>query len=293
VLTRRRILTFVGAAVCVLGVSLLADALVPPASANLPLTLYVDPRIGDDDYPGRLPDQPLATLEEAARRARPGTDILLTGYGERLPYPGTGPTCLTVVGSADQPVVIRRNIYTNTLRPAVLTTVKPVRGPWTLREQTASHRTWSTPWPDPIRLIGDPDYGFIKIGGIALTGYVRPPGATVDEAAWWADGQLYLRSGQADPHRYHVAVKDGDGICLSSKSKHVRIKDLMVIGAVHAVRAEPGAVDIRVEHVVRGNVLDGDRLPGEDPEAGGSGAAGTPGEPGEVAGAPDSAGGTR
>ena len=283
-MTRRRILTLVGAAVGVLGASLLADTLVPPANATLPLTLYVDPRIGDDAYAGRLPDQPLATLEEATRRARPGTDILLTGYGERLPYPGTGTKCLTVVGSAKQPVVIRRNIYTNTLRPTVLTTVKPVRGPWTLREQTASHRTWSTPWPDPIRLIGDPDYGFIKIGGIALTGYARPPGATVDEAGWWADGQLYLRSGQADPHRYPVAVKDGDGICLSSKSRHVRIKDLMIIGAVHAVRAEPGAVDIQVEHVVRGNVLDGDRLPGEDPEAG---------EPGAVASGPDGAGGTR
>ncbi|SDR97663.1 hypothetical protein [Actinopolymorpha singaporensis] len=262
-LSRRTILRVVVAAVAVLAVSLVADRAVPPASAGSPHTLYVDARIGDDDAPGTLPDQPLATLTEALRRTRPGTDILMAGYGDRLPYLGTGVQCPTVEGTAERPVVIRRNVYTNILRPVVLTTDTPVTGPWTLRETTAGHRTWSAPWPDRIRLFGDPDYGFVKIGGIALTGYAEPPGDYAHEAAWWSDGRLYLRSGRASPHDYAVTVKNGDAICLSGRSRHVRIDDLMVVGAVHAVRVEPGAVDVRVDHFVRHNVLDKDLIPAD------------------------------
>ena len=74
---------------------------------------------------------------------------------------------------------------------------------------------------------------------------------------------LYLRSGQASPHDYAVTVKNGDAICLSGLSRHVRIDDLMVVGAVHAVRVEPGAVDVGVDHLVRHNVLDKDQVPAD------------------------------
>ncbi len=262
-LTRRTILRVLVAAVAVLAMSLVADRAVPPASAGAPHTLYVDARIGDDSSGGALPDQPLATLAEALRRARPGTTILMAGYGDQLPYFGTGVHCPTVVGTAERPVVIRRNVYTNILRPVVLTTATPVTGPWTLRENAPGHRTWSAPWPDRIRLAGDPDYGFVKIGGIALTGYAKAPAGYAHEAAWWSGGRLYLRSGRASPHDYPVTVKNGDAICLSGGSRHVRIDDLMVAGAVHAVRVEPGAVDIRVDHVVRNNVLDKDLIPAD------------------------------
>jgi hypothetical protein len=247
----------------VLGLSAVADALIPAASADLPDTLYVDIRIGSDSNSGRMPDQALATLAEALDRAGPGTDILLTGYGDRLVYPGTGPRCVTLVGTAAEPVVIRRNVYTNTLYPAVLTSTEPVRGPWRREDDGTTAPgvdTWSAPWPDRIVLTGDPDFGFVKIGGIALTGYTTRPPASVSEAAWWADGRLYLRTGRADPHRHPVSVKNGDGICLSGASRHVRIDDLMVSGAVHAVRTEPGARDIRITHMVRYNVLDDDDL---------------------------------
>ena len=198
-LTRRTILRLVVAAVAVLAVSLVADRALPPASAGAPHTLYVDSRIGDDGVPGTLPDQPLATLPEALRRARPGTQILMAGYGDQLPYLGTGVHCPTVMGTAERPVVIRRNVYTNILRPVVLTTDTPVTGPWTLREAAAGHRTWSAPWPDRIRLAGDPDYGFVKIGGIALTGYFDAPDDSVHEAAWWSHGRSTSAAGRR-PH---------------------------------------------------------------------------------------------
>ncbi|MFD2077880.1 hypothetical protein SAMN05421678_10850 [Actinopolymorpha cephalotaxi] len=260
-LTRRTLLRLVVAAVAVLVVSLVADRALPPASAGAPHTLYVDSRIGDDGLPGTLPDQPLASLSEALRRVRPGTQILMAGYGDQLPYLGTGVHCPTVQGTAERPVVIRRNVYTNILRPVVLTTATPVTGPWTLRETTSEYRTWSAPWPDRIRLAGDPDYGFVKIGAIALTGYAKPPRDYAHEAAWWSGGRLYLRSGRASPHDYGVTVKNGDALCLSGRSRHVQIDDLMVVGAVHAIRVEPGAQDIRVDHFVRHNVLDKDLIP--------------------------------
>ena len=260
---RRTPLTLVLAAAVVVAVGLVADLLVPPARAALPLTLYVDVRIGADSHDGRRPDRALETLDEAVRQARPGADILLTGYGTRLDYPGTGTRCLTVVGTADRPVVIRRNVYTNTLNPAVLSVDRKVTGRWTPHggERADGSRTWSTPWPRRIRLTGDPDLGFVKIGGIALTGHARRPVASEVEAAWWAGGKVFVRTARADPRKYPVVVKDGDGICLSARSRHVRVKDLMVVGAVHAVRVEPGAVDVEVEHLVRQNVLDDDFVP--------------------------------
>lgn len=249
--------------VAVLAVSLVADVAMPPARADLPSTLYVDRRIGADHHDGRTPETPLATLQEAVRRAEPGTTILITGYGHRLVYPGTGTTCLTVRGTPDRPVVIRRNVYTNTLNPVVLTTTRKVPGPWTLLEEGRDgSQTWSAAWPNHIRLFGDPDMGLVKVGGIAMTGYSRRPPDTAQEASWWEDGQLFIRTRRANPNNYPVFVKDGDGICLSRESRHVRIKDIKVAGAVHAVRAEPGAVDIGVQHVVRENVLDADLLPG-------------------------------
>jgi hypothetical protein len=256
----------VGAAV-VLAASLVADALLPPASVHMPPTFYVDARIGDDAAVGRTPDEPLASLGEAVRRAEPGAEILLTGYGNRLTYTGTGTRCITLVGEPNRPIVIRRNAYTNTLSPAVLTTDHAVNGGWRPRPddtraarqgRESRSRTWSMPWPDRVRLTDDPDLGFVKIGGIALTGYAHRPSASVDEAAWWEGGEVYVRTSRADPNRYPVIVKDGDALCLSGESRHVRIKDLMVVGAVHAVRVEPGAADIRVEHLVRENVLDAD-----------------------------------
>ncbi|REF36557.1 hypothetical protein [Thermasporomyces composti] len=260
---RRATPTLALVAAAVLAVSVVADIAMPPARANLPSTLYVDRRIGADHHDGRTPETPLATLEEAVRRAEPGTTILITGYGHRLVYPGTGTKCLTVRGTPDRPVVIRRNVYTNTLNPTVFTTNRRVPGPWRLVEEESDGRqTWSTPWPNHIRLFGDPDLGLVRVGGIAMTGYPRRPPDTAEEASWWEHGTLFIRTRRANPNNYPVFVKDGDGICLSGRSRHVRIKDIKVAGAVHAVRAEPGAVDIRVQHVVRENVLDADRLPG-------------------------------
>ncbi|WP_020574959.1 twin-arginine translocation signal domain-containing protein [Actinopolymorpha alba] len=266
-LTRRTLLTLAAAAAGVLAVSVLVDLVIPPASASMPATLYVDRRIGVDDNDGRVPEEPLATLTEAVRRAAPGTDILITGYGSRDVYPGTGTNCLTVVGTPDKPITIRRNVYTNTLYPAVLTTNAEAKGPWTPGAETAGLQTWSMPWPGRIQLFGDPDLGFVKIGELALFGYRHRPPVSEGEAAWWQDGRVYVRTRTADPNEYRVIVKDGDGICLSGKSRHVRIKDFMVVGAVHAVRVEEGAVDVEVDHMVRRNVLDGDRMPGVDPEA--------------------------
>ncbi|MEQ4206463.1 hypothetical protein [Actinopolymorpha sp. B9G3] len=262
----RRLALAVGAvgAAAVLAASFVADALLPPASARMPLTFYVDARIGNDAAVGRTPEEPLATFGEAVRRAEPGAEILLTGYGDRLTYTGTGTRCVTLAGKPDRPIVIRRNVYTNTLSPAVLTTDHLVHGGWKRRHGSeGGSRTWSRPWPRKIRLTGDPDVGFVKIGGIALTGYPRRPPASVDEAAWWEGGEVYARTSRADPNRYPVIVKDGDALCLSGKSRHVRIKDLMVVGAIHAVRIEPGAADIRIEHIVRENVLDADQRSGQ------------------------------
>ena len=265
----RTVLRLGVAVVGVLGASLLADLLIPPADADLPLTLYVDARTGNDGNDGRLPDRALGTLDGALARAVPGTDILLTGYGTRLTYRGTGTTCRTIAGTRDEPVTIRRNVYTNTLYPTVLSANASVPGPWTLEaEHTGGARTWSTPWPERVQLSGDPDLGFVKIGGIALTGYARRPPESAPEAAWWAAGRLYARTARADPAEHDVVVKNGDAICLSAASRHVRVKDLMVDGAVHAVRAEPGAVDIEVEHLVRANVLDDDLPASLDPDVG-------------------------
>jgi hypothetical protein len=250
-------------AVAVLAVSAIADLAMPPARASLPSTLYVDRRIGADHHDGRTPETPLASLEEAVRRAEPGTTILITGYGDRLVYPGTGTRCVTLRGTPDRPIVIRRNVYTNTLNPVVFTTIRKVPGPWRLVEEGRDgNQTYSAAWPNRIRLFGDPDMGLVRVGGIAMTGYPRRPPDTAEEASWWEDGTLFIRTRRANPNNYPVFVKDGDGICLSGASRHVRIKDIMVAGAVHAVRAEPGAVDIRVQHVVRENVLDDDLLPG-------------------------------
>lgn len=247
----------------VLGASLVADVLIPPAAAGMDATLYVDGRIGSDSGDGGQPTEPLRTLDEALRRARPGTDILLAGYGEQLVYHGTGTRCLTVVGSASRPVVIRRNSFTNTPKPVVLTTERKVPGPWRREGDSGGGvgaMTWSAPW-HRVLLFGDPDFGFVKIGMIAVTGYPRRPPASRDEVAWWANGRLYVRTSRADPNHYGATVKDGDGICLSGASRHVRIADLSVIGAVHAVRAEAGARDIKVGRTVLRNVLDADLLP--------------------------------
>jgi len=243
---------------------LLRALVIPPASAGQPLTLYVDGRIGSDDADGRTPERALATLDAAFERARPGAEILITGYDTRLPYRGTGTRCVTLVGTPDQPITIRRNVYTNTLYPAVITVDKLVEGKWR-REGTAGGQViWSTPWPGEIVLTDDPDLGFVKIGQLALHGYIAEPPLEVGDAAWWADGRVYVRTTDVNPNRYPTIVKDGDGLCLSAKSRHVRIKDLSVRGAVHAIRVEDGAEDIRVSHLVRYNVLDPDVRPDVD-----------------------------
>ncbi|HZC26803.1 MAG TPA: hypothetical protein VE287_07255 [Actinopolymorphaceae bacterium] len=262
--TRRIVAVLALATTAVLGTSLVSDALIPPAAAGMDTTLYVDARIGSDTHDGREPTDALRTLGEAIRRAAPGTNILLTGYGDQLTYLGTGTRCPTVVGSVSRPVVIRRNSFTNTLRPVVLTTVRSVPGPWQRVDEGGTGdvgATWSAPWPHRIPLPVDPDFGFVRIGQIAVTGYAHRPAASKDEVAWWSDGRLYVRTSRANPNHYGVTVKDGDGICLSGGSRHVRIEDLTFNGAVHAVRVEAGGSDIKVSRVVRDNVLDADLVP--------------------------------
>lgn len=261
-----RPLTKIGlAAAATLAAALVAQQLVPPADADQPLTLYVDRRIGADDKDGRTPDEPLRTLDAALELAEPGADILIMGYGDSLRYPGTGGRCITVRGTADKPITIRRNIYTNTKYPVFLSTYEVIEDGW--RKEPAPDAeagdppTWSRAWPSRIRLDGDPDYGFLTIDDKVLTGYVDPPPADVDNAGWWADGRLYLRAGATRPNRHLTVVKDGDGLCLSGKSRHVRIKDLSIKGAVIGVRVEEGARDIGVEHVYRYSVLDEDLIP--------------------------------
>lgn len=251
-----------GAVAAVLAAALLADVLLPPATAGQPDTLYVDRRIGSDDATGRVPDKPLATIDEAVRRVRPGGQVLITGYGTRLAYAGTEDRCVTVRGEPGKPITIRRNVYTNTLYPAVLTSTRTIRGPWELVEETSETRTFAAPWPRPIRLSGDADDGFVKLGGITLVGFRGKPEPAVRNAAWWADGQVFIRSDHYDPNDYDILVKAGDGICVSGRSAHLRIKDLMIVGAVHAIRVERGAVDVEVSHVVRQNVLDPDLIEG-------------------------------
>lgn len=258
----RKLLGAAGAVVSVLAAALLADVVLPPASAGQPDTLYVDRRIGSDRATGRLPDQPLATLDEAVRRVRPGGQILITGYGTRLAYPGTEDRCITLRGEPGKPITIERNVYTNTLYPTVFTSTRLVRGPWKLVEETSEHRTWAAPWPRRIRLTGDADDGFVKLGGITLVGFREQPEEVVRNGAWWSDGQLYVRSDHYDPNEFDIYVKSGDGICVSGDSAHLRINDLMVAGAIHAVRVEPGAVDVQVTHIVRANVLDPDLIEG-------------------------------
>lgn len=247
-------------AVAVLALGLVADLLIPAASAGQPSTLYVDRRIGSDTASGRTPEEPLESFLEATRRARPGTQILVTGYGTNLAYAGTEHRCLTLRGTKDEPITIRRNVYTNTLYPAILTATRKVPGRWRLVERDGRIRTWAADWPHPIRLHGDPDSGFVKLGKVGVYGYADEPHPAVPSAAWWADGKVYVRDDHYDPNEYDIFVKAGDGICLSGDSAHVRIQDLMVAGAVHAVRVEPGAVDIRRSHLVRENVLDDDRI---------------------------------
>ncbi|GAB3404923.1 hypothetical protein [Flindersiella endophytica] len=251
-----------GAVVAVLAAALLADVLLPPATAGQPVTLYVDRRIGSDDAAGRLPDQPLATIDEAIRRVKPGGQVLITGYGTRLAYPGTEDRCITLRGEPGKPITLQRNVYTNTLYPTVLTSTRLVRGPWKLVEETSETRTFAAPWPRRIRLSGDADDGFVKLGGITLVGFGSKPEAVVRNAAWWADGQVFIRSDHYDPNDFDIFVKAGDGICVSGRSAHVRINDLMIVGAVHAIRVEPGAVDVKVSHLVRQNVLDRDLIEG-------------------------------
>lgn len=259
--TRRRLLGPAIAAAAVLALALLADVVLPPAAANQPNTLYVDRRIGSDSWSGRSPEEPLASFLEATRRARPGTQILVTGYSTSLVYAGTEHRCSTLRGTKDEPITIRRNVYTNTLYPAILTANRKVPGPWRVVERNGKSRTWAADWPHEIQLHGDPDNGFVQLGAIAVYGYADEPHPAVARAAWWDDGKVFIRDNHYDPNEFDIFVKAGDGICLSGDSAHVRIDDLMVEGAVHAVRVEPGAVDIQTSHLVRANVLDDDRIP--------------------------------
>lgn len=263
------------AVVAVLVAGLLASALIAPASAGQPLTLYVDGRIGSDDFDGRAPERALATLDAAIEQARPGADILITGYDTRLPYRGTGTDCVTLVGTPEQPVTIRRNVYTNTLYPAMISVDRQVDEKWVRERRAGEQITWSTPWPGEIVLSGDPDLGFVKIGQLALHGYIAEPPLQVGDAAWWADGRVYVRTTDVNPNGYATVVKDGDGLCISGQSKHVRIKDLSVRGAVHAIRVEDGARDIEISHLVRYNVLDPDLIAPSADQRRGKGTAAT------------------
>lgn len=268
-----RVVTQVAAAaVGMLIVALGASVVIAPAGADQPLTLYVDQRIGSDDFDGRTPERALKTLDAAVAHAEPGADILLTGYGDQLTYRGTGTRCVTLVGTEDEPVQIRRNVYTNTLHPAVLTTDRVVDEPWVAEEQARGKTTWSTPWPGEIALFGPPALGFVKVGQLALHGFVDEPPLGAGDAAWWEDGRVYARMAGVDPNEHRAVVKDGDGLCLSADSRHVVIKDLSVHGAAHAVRVQQGAVDITVEHIVRHNVLDDDPIPASATPAAGNGA---------------------
>lgn len=278
---KKALLKLAIAAAGIVSVSLAASFVVPPASAGQPLTLYVDKRIGSDDDDGRTPERALETLNAALTRAEPGADILLTGYSDQLRYRGTGADCVTLRGTPDQPITIRRNVYTNTLYPAVITADRLTEREWARVRTERGQTTWSTPWPRRIALSGDPDLGFLKVGKLALTGFIGEPPLAVGDASWWADGELYVRTADVDPNQYPVLVKDGDGLCLSADSRHVRIKDLSFHGAVHAIRVEDGAIDVEIEHVVRHNVLDPDLIA---PSAGGKGIAnqsGAEAEPGQ------------
>ncbi len=256
---KRRLLIGAVAVVGVLGLALVADVLVPPATASSPLTLYVDRRIGADSNDGLTPENALFSFAAALKLARPGADIVLTGYGSRLSYDGTGTKCVTLRGTPDKPITIRRNVYTNTLYPAKITSTRLVKWrKWTVVSTEGSMQVWAANWPSPIRLSTDPDAGFVKLGVVSLTGYAKEPPASAGRAAWWADNKLYVRMENVDPNKHPVYVKDGDGLCLTGESRHVRISDLMFAGAVHAIRVEPGAEDIQVRHIHRQSVLDKD-----------------------------------
>lgn len=265
----RRLWALAAGVVLVAVLSVVADLAIPAAGSQTPTTLYVDPRIGDDQDDGLLPNHALATLTEALRRTQddgsPGATVLLMGYDYQLVHQGTGHHCLTVRGTADHPVVIRPNVYTNTLYPVVVTTRTPVTTRWRLVDRGGGLRTWTTPWDPPVRLTKVPSHGLLQVGQIGIDGYDAEPPASVGNATWWTEsggsGRLYVRTDNPNPNDYKVSVKDGDGICLSGRSRHVRIRGLVVDGAVHAVRAEPGARDIRVRNIARRNVLDEDVLP--------------------------------
>lgn len=248
----------VGYLLLVVAVAVLASLLVPPATADLPATVYVDRRVGDDGNDGRTPENAYENLTTALRHAPDSANVLLMGYGNDLVYAGTETGCVTLRGTAEDPFTIRRNTYTNTLYAAEVTATRKVTDRWEQVRRDGRVRTWSVPWPDPIRLPDEPEKGFLKLGAIGIVGYPEEPPAGATQVAWWSDGRLYYRDDHYDPNEFDVFVKNGSGLCISGESEHVRIVDLSVIGAVHAIRVEPGARDVRVRHIFRENVLDSD-----------------------------------
>lgn len=266
-----RIVAVLAAAAAVTAGSVAADRRLPPADVGQPRTLYVDPRIGDDANSGRLPEEALATLTAALRQVRDpvpaGARILVMGYGDKLVSQGTGQRCPTVRGTARHPVVISANVYTNTLYPVVLTTRTAVTGRWRPVRDAPGGQVWVTRWDRPVRLTKIPSHGLVQVGQVGLDAYRSEPAARAGNATWWREGdtpgsgRLFVRIVGVDPNRYTVMIKDGDAICLSGRSRHVRIRGLAVDGAVHAIRVEPGARDIAVHDVLRRNVLDEDVIP--------------------------------
>jgi len=273
---RRRRILVVGvvwvAALAVLCV--IADRTVEPATARLPQTIYVDAAFGHDDGDGRTPETAFKTLDEALPHARPGAQVLLLGYSTTQMYSRPGEPCVTVRGKPGAPITIAPNVYTNRLRSPVLTTRVQVYAPFTRLSQVAglaraavrradgSGVAWRVRWPHDPRLHDGSGFGFVVVGQVPLSGWPTVAPARQKRGSWWSDGWLYVRMRPGEnPNHYKVVLKDGPGLCLSSRSRYVVVKQFTVVGAVRPVEVEPGARHISVLYVYGQDVVRNSLIP--------------------------------